>query len=133
MEHIYRSEASDCEIRERIAAAGRLFNVLRNSFVRKAEVSKATKRMVYKTICLPTLTYSSESWTLPGKVRTMEMRFFRKIKGKTLRDGVRNTIVRNNLGLRPLNETLEESHFRSCGHLSRMPVDRIARLVIKAP
>lgn len=59
--HIHERGIIDCEIRERIAAAGRLFNALQNSFVEKQEVSKETNKMVYKTIFLPTLTYSSES------------------------------------------------------------------------
>lgn len=74
----------------------------------------------------------SHEWTLTSKhasqLQAMEVVFLWKIEGKTSQDRVRrNTTIRNNLGLKPLRETLEENSLRWFRHVLRMPADRIAR------
>jgi hypothetical protein len=69
----------DPEVNNRIAAAGRLYHAISRGFTGKREVSKMTKLTVYRTVYLPTLTYSAESWTLGAKqhsrLQVAEMRY----------------------------------------------------------
>ncbi|KAF6213851.1 hypothetical protein GE061_011575 [Apolygus lucorum] len=91
----------DQEIGDRIAATGRLYHGINRGFIGKREVSKPTKMVVFKTIYTPTLTHSSESWALSSKHRSrlqaVEMRYLRRVEGKTRRDRVRNQTIRSSL------------------------------------
>jgi hypothetical protein len=86
------------EINARIKAAVRLFHGIKQAFLNKKEISKQTKIAVYKSTYVPTLTYGCETWNMnqrqKSRIQSMEMRFLRKIEGKTLRDRVRNTTIR---------------------------------------
>jgi predicted DNA-binding protein (UPF0278 family) len=57
---------------------------------------KETQIKFYKVMAIPTLTYSSETWTLTKKQRqnieTAEMKFLRNVAGYTLKDQIRNTV-----------------------------------------
>jgi hypothetical protein len=60
--------------------------MLNKDFINKKEISKKKKLTVYKTTYLPTLTYSSETWSLTAthisQIQSMEMRYLRRIEGK---------------------------------------------------
>ena len=108
----------DDEIKNRTAATGRLYHMINKSFLNKKEISKNTKLTVYKTIYMPTLTYGCESWPMTSKhyswIQTMEMRYLRKVQGKTKRDRIRNQTIRMGLGMAPLANTIEE--YRAMGY-----------------
>jgi hypothetical protein len=67
-----------------------------------------------------------------SKIQTIEMRFLRKVVGKTRRDKIRNETIRRILGVPPLQTEIEESQLRWAGHVLRMGGDRIARKVFEA-
>ncbi|KAF6215611.1 hypothetical protein GE061_010367 [Apolygus lucorum] len=121
----------DQEIGDRIAATGRLYHGINRGFIGKREVSKPTKMVVFKTIYTPTLTHSSESWALSSKHRSrlqaVEMRYLRKVEGKTRRDRVRNQTIRSSLDVQPLQTKIEEAQLRWFGHVVRMPDSRYPR------
>ena len=121
----------DDDIIERIGAASRLFNSIRQPFLNKKEVTKKTKLAVYKSTFVPTLTYGCESWTLTekskSKLQAMEMRFLRKADNKTRRDRIRNTSIRKSLNVNPLLHTIQNQQLRWFGHLQRMPIERIPK------
>ena len=70
------------------------------------------------------LLYGSISWTLldrhASRVVSAEMRFLRKILGKTRRYRIRNERVREELGVRSVLETIEERQLKWFGHVNRM-------------
>jgi hypothetical protein len=82
------------------------------------------------------MSFASETWVLnkkhKSKIQTMEMRFLRKVVGKTRRDKIRNETIRGNLGVPPLQTEIEEPQLRWAGHVLRMGGDRIARKVLEA-
>jgi hypothetical protein len=55
--------------------------------------------MKKKTTAIPTLTYSSDTWTLTErqgqKTETAEMKFLRNVAGYTVEDRIRSTVIRN--------------------------------------
>lgn len=55
---INREGSIEAEVGEKIAKTSRLHYSLANKLIRRTEISKVTKTIVYKTV----LTYGSESW-----------------------------------------------------------------------
>jgi hypothetical protein len=79
--------------------------VLNQNFLNKKEITKKTKLTVYKTTYIPIITYGCESWPLSSKhnsqLQATEIRYLRKIEGKTKGDRIRNQTIRMGLGIIP--------------------------------
>jgi hypothetical protein len=60
------------------------------------------------------------------------MRFLRKIEGKMRRDRIRNKIMRETVGVQPIQEYVERSQLRWYGHVNRMDDKRIIKRVYEA-
>jgi hypothetical protein len=131
-----RDGKMDEEIRERTAAAGRLFNAIKTPFLGKKEIPKKTKVEIFRKVAVPVLTYSCESWTTTttqkSKIRCTEMRFLRKIEGKTRMDHIRNETFRQILNTKPVEEIVQEGQLRWLGHMYRMEEDRIPKRAYEA-
>lgn len=123
------------EVRNRISKASRVYYQINNTLIGKKEISTKTKIHLYKTIYTPTLTYGAESWTMIDKHKSMvtaaEMKYLRKVQGKTRRDRVRNKSIRDELDLRPLVDEIEEKQLNWYGHLVRMRNERIPKKMLE--
>jgi hypothetical protein len=79
---------------------------------------------IYSSIYIPTLLFGSESWVITEKqkqnIQTAEMKYLRRVIGKTRRDKIRNKMIRMNLGPQPLQNKMEQAKLRWFGHLNRM-------------
>jgi hypothetical protein len=62
----------------------------------------------------------------------MEVRFLRKVVGKTRCHKIRNETIRRNLGVPPLQIKIEESQLRWAEHVLMMGEERIVRKVLEA-
>ena len=126
----------EIDLNERINKSNNLFYALNKTFIRKKEIKQETKIKIYKTIYRPVLTYGCETWVLSGKTRrrieAVEMKFLRGARGVTLRDHVRSTQIREDLGVEPITEFIERRQLSWWGHLQRMKVDRTVRQVWEA-
>ncbi|KAI3354882.1 hypothetical protein L3Q82_004680 [Scortum barcoo] len=60
------------------------------------------------------------------------MSFLRRVAGRSLRDRVRSSVTREELGVEPLLLRIERSQLRWLGHLFRMPPGRLPREVFQA-
>ncbi|KAI3374480.1 hypothetical protein L3Q82_006305 [Scortum barcoo] len=60
------------------------------------------------------------------------MSFLRRVAGRSLRDRVRSSVTREELGVEPLLLRIERSQLRWFGHLFRMPPGRLPREVFQA-
>ncbi|KAJ8015855.1 hypothetical protein DPEC_G00000750 [Dallia pectoralis] len=67
-----------------------------------------------------------------SRVQAAEMGFLRKVAGLSLRDRVRSSVIREELGVEPLLLCIERSQLRWFGHLVRMPPGRLPREVFQA-
>jgi hypothetical protein len=65
-------------------------------------------------------------------IQACEMRFLRKIEGKTRRDRIRNKITREPVGVQPIQEYVERSQLRWYGQVNRMDDKRIVKRVCEA-
>lgn len=92
----------ETEIEERISDASKVYYSLNGSVIRKKEISRRTKLIVYKTIFRPTLIYGSESWVLnksqKSKLQAVNMKYLRANKGVTRMDRIRSNIIRTRGG-----------------------------------
>ncbi|TWW68301.1 hypothetical protein D4764_19G0000990, partial [Takifugu flavidus] len=113
------------EIGRRILATSAVMWTLHRSVVVKRELSQKAKLSIYRSIFVPTLTYGHEFWVMTertrSRVQAAEMSFLRRVAGLSLRDRVRSSAIREELGVEPLLLRVEWSQMRWLGHLVRMP------------
>uniref|UniRef100_A0A672GTN4 Reverse transcriptase domain-containing protein n=4 Tax=Salarias fasciatus TaxID=181472 RepID=A0A672GTN4_SALFA len=124
------------EIDRRIGAAAAVMRSLYRSVVVKKELSRKAKLSIYRSIYVPTLTYGHELWVMTERTRSRiqaaEMSFLRRVAGRSLRDRVRSSVTREELGVEPLLLHIERNQLRWLGHLFRMPPGRLPREVFRA-
>ena len=124
------------EISQRIKKATAVYHQLGNAFIGKKELTTKTKMAVYNTVYCPTLLYGSETWTLDNRecsrVQAAEMRYLRRVVGKTKRDKVRNTIIRDQTKTEAVKTKIEINQLRWFGHVKRMNDNRIAKSIYNA-
>ncbi|KAK3510343.1 hypothetical protein QTP70_004929 [Hemibagrus guttatus] len=126
----------DREIDRRIGAAAAVMRSMYQSVVVKKELSRKAKLFIYQSIYVPTLTYGHELWVMTERVRSRiqaaEMSFLRRVAGRSLRDRVRSSATREELGVEPLLLHIERGQLRWLGHLFRMPLGRLPGEVFRA-
>lgn len=86
---ISSSDKIEPEISHKISKANQVYYQISNSIIRHREGGMETKKHIYKSVYLPTLTYVSESWIMLDKqanrITAAEMKFLRRAVGKTRR------------------------------------------------
>ncbi|KAK3517717.1 hypothetical protein QTP70_016386 [Hemibagrus guttatus] len=126
----------DREIDRRIGAAAAVMRSMYRSVVVKKELSRKAKLSIYQSSYAPTLTYGHELWVMTERVRSRiqaaEMCFLRRVAGRSLRDRVRSSVTREELGVEPLLLHIERGQLRWLGHLFRMPPGRLPGEVFRA-
>ncbi|KAK3517857.1 hypothetical protein QTP70_021002 [Hemibagrus guttatus] len=119
----------DREIDRRISAAAAVMRSMYRSVVVKKELSRKAKLSIYQSLYVPTLTYGHELWVMTERVRSRiqaaEMSFLHRVAGRSLRDRVRSSVTREELGVEPLLLHIERGQLRWLGHLFRMPPGRL--------
>ena len=109
--------------------------VMRTPVVVKRELSRKAKFSIYQSIFVPALTYGHELWVVTERTRlrvqAAEISFLRRVAGLSLRDRVRSSVIREELGVDPLL-CVERSQMRWLGHLVRMPPGRLPGEVFRA-
>uniref|UniRef100_A0A3P9I175 Reverse transcriptase domain-containing protein n=1 Tax=Oryzias latipes TaxID=8090 RepID=A0A3P9I175_ORYLA len=104
---LFTSEGrSEREIGRRIGVASVVMRSLYRSVVVKRELSRKAKLSIYRSIYVPVLTYGHELWVMTERTRSRiqaaEMSFLRRVAGRSLRDRVRSSATRGELGVEPL-------------------------------
>ncbi|KAK3542618.1 hypothetical protein QTP86_031319, partial [Hemibagrus guttatus] len=126
----------DREIDRRIGAAAAIMRSMYRSVVVKKELSRKAKLSIYQSIYIPTLTYDHELWVMTERVRSRiqaaEMSFLCRVAGRSLRDRVRSSVPREELGVNPLLLHIERGQLRWLGHLFRMPLGHLPGVVFRA-
>lgn len=126
----------DKDLNRRISATSNLYFALNKNFIAKREVSANTKLAVYNSTYIPTLTYGCESWAHTtrnqSRIQASEMKYLRRVAGKTRRDRIRNDTIRANLSTEPINNKIERNKLRWFGHVARMPENRLPKRVSEA-
>ena len=93
-------------------------------------ISTCTKAKLINAIFLPTLTYQSLTWSLTKdlerKLVTCEMKCLRKAVNKTRRDKIRNEVIRDMAGAKPVLQHIRQQQVKWFGHITRMPINQPA-------
>ena len=117
------------EMDRRFGAVSAVMRALYLTVVVKRELSLKAKLSIYQSIYVPTLTYGHELWVVTERMRSRiqaaEMSFLCRVAGLSLRDRVRSSDIRRELGVEPLLLRVERGQLRWFGHLIRMPPGRL--------
>ena len=123
------------EINQRISKATNVYSQLGNGFIGKRELTKRTKISIFNSVYCPTLIYGSETWNLDNRdksrLQAAEMKFLRRSIGKTRKDRIRNTRIREELKTESLVNKIEKNQLRWFGHVNRMEEDRIPKQILE--
>ena len=123
------------EINQRISKAIKVYSQLGHTIISKRELTTKTKISIYNSIYCPTLIYGSESWTLDNsdksRLQAAEMKFLRRSVGKTRRDKIRNTRIRDEVKAESLENKIERNQLRWFGHINRMKENRIPKQILE--
>jgi hypothetical protein len=65
-------------------------------------------------------------------MQASEMKYLRKVNGKTRMDQIKNTAIRNQLKQESVEVLMEKRTLRWYGHAVRMDVERKPKLVLEA-
>ena len=113
-----------------------MYHQINKTIIGKTEVETKTKLQVFSSVYVPTLTYGAESWPMTSKIESQvtaaEMRYLRRVAGKTRKDMIRNNTIREDLGQEALILKVEKQQLRWFGHVCRMSEERIPKKVKEA-
>ncbi|CAG9134602.1 unnamed protein product [Plutella xylostella] len=117
---------------ERRVKAGNKVNGALHSFMRSQNVSQKARLAVHGGVLVPTLMYGSESWVWQKKnesrVNAVEMRSLRSMCGLKLNDRIRNSVIRDRVGVKEDVVTkIEKGMLRWFGHIERMDERRLTK------
>jgi hypothetical protein len=89
----------------------RITGIINNVF-RPRKTLKKTKIKLYSTLALPTLSYSSENWTIKARnarrVAAAEVKYLRKTAGYTWTDRKTNTEIAKELNITPVLDKIQD-------------------------
>lgn len=126
----------ETEILSRIRMTAQMYYQLNKTFLGKKEISNTTKTRIYNSIVVPRMTYGCETWpltkNLENKLRAAEMRYMRKIAGKTRWDKCHNIEILDSLKQKPITVKIEEKQLKWYGHVQRMEPDSLTRRVVES-
>uniref|UniRef100_A0A3B3HTA8 Reverse transcriptase domain-containing protein n=1 Tax=Oryzias latipes TaxID=8090 RepID=A0A3B3HTA8_ORYLA len=130
---ISNSGSIDTEISKRIQSAASAFGKLRSRLWDQRGIHLKTKIKVYRAIIMPTLLYSSETWTTYKRhiksLYKVQQRHLRQLMNISWKDNVSNLEVLNRAEMPSVEEMLTTCQLRWAGHVIRMEDTRLPKAV----
>ena len=124
----------DDEICFRIGQATAAFGRLNKRVFTNHDLSLETRIMVYQAVCISSLLYCSESWTLYRRhIKLLErfhMTSLQKILGITWRDKIPHRSILAKTKCPSLECLLKRNQLRWIGHVIRMPDNRLPKQLL---
>lgn len=124
----------DDDIQARINQASNAFGRLRYRVFENNHLRTQTKVAVYRAVCVSTLLYGSEAWTVYRRhVRRLDafnIRCLQRILGITWQDRVPHTDILHRTDSISIEAALTQRQLRWVGHVIRMPGCRLPRQVL---
>jgi len=134
---VHYSLSSEADVDKRIKSATAAFGALKNVFTNR-HLDLKLKGRIYVALCLSILLYGSEVWSLRedllGRLRSFHHRCVRTMCrvniSHTIRHQISTSSLLSRLGLEPLESYYHRRLLRWAGHVARMPLNRLPRLLL---
>ena len=124
----------DDEVSARIAKASAAFGRLRGSIWDRSGIRLDTKLKVYRSVVLPTLLYTCETWTVcqrhAKRLNHFHTSCLRKLLKIKRQDRIPNTEVLKRAGMQSIHTLLKLAQLRWTGHVTRMPDERLPKKIL---
>ena len=124
----------DTEVNNRICKAARSFGRLQDRVFKNHQLRLKTKMKVYSAVCLSTLLYGSEAWTLYARhtkaLEAWHIKSLRSILGITWRDRITHVEIFRRTDSSSLETNLCRRQLRWLGHLIRMDDSRLPKQML---
>ena len=124
----------DDEVNRRIAQASAAFGALHKNVWTRRGLSTSTKIEVYHAVVIPSLLYSSESWTVYSRhvkqMNSFHMRCLRKLLRIQWFDHIPDTEVLERAESESIYALITRARLRWSGHVARMPDDRLPKRIL---
>ncbi len=124
----------DIEIQHRIKQAAASFGRLRDRVFQNEDLTLNTKVTVYRAICLSSLLYGCEAWTLYRRhlklLEALHIKCLQKILGITWRDRIPHIDILQRTNSISVEATIAKHQLRWLGHVIRMPEERLPRKIL---
>lgn len=121
------------DIQHRITGASLAFRNLHSRVWKPHEISLKTKLLVYETVVLSTLLYSSECWTVTANnlrvLNAFHLRCLRTICRVKWTERTPDEEVLERTGMFSIEKIIQTKRLRWAGHLSRMEESRVPHQV----
>ena len=131
---IDKSGKASTEVDTRIEKGGRAYQMWRKKVFRSANLSKATKMRVFRTLVMSVLLYGAETWTITQKdlrkLRTFHLKCLRDILGVTRWDKIRNENILRSANEVSIEDQLKHLRLQWLGHVIRMDTCRVQRQLL---
>ena len=115
----------DNEVYARIAKASAAFGRLRGSIWDRSGIRLYTNLKVYRSVVLPTLLYTCETWTVyhidNKRLNQFHTSCLRKLLKIKWQDRIPDTEVLKRAGMQSIHTLLKLAQLRWTGHDTRMP------------
>ena len=130
--------SNDCsindEVTRRIALASNAFGKLSRRVFLNHNITLATKRAVYRAVCLSILMYGCESWApyrhQLRKLESYHIRCLQRMLNLHWWDKIPHNEIRARFNIPSLEEILRQRQLRWVGHVIRQPPDRLPRMAL---
>ena len=130
---ILKNGSIDAEISKRVQSAATAFGKLRRRLWDQRGIHLKTKMKVYRAIVVPTLLYSSETWTLYRRhfkrLDKLQQRHLRQLMNISWKDHVSNFEVLERAEMPSVEEIIITCQLRWTGHVARMEDSRLPKAV----
>ena len=124
----------DDEVALRISRACATFGRLRNSVWDRRGISMNTKLKVYRAVVIPSLLYSSETWTVYARhakaLNATHLRLLRKLLRVKWQERIPDTEILTRSGMDSIHTMLLRTQLRWAGHVVRMPENRFPKRIM---
>jgi hypothetical protein len=134
---VHYSLSSEADVDKRIKSATAAFGALKNVFTNR-HLDLKLKGRIYVALCLSILLYGSEVWSLRedllSRLRSFHHRCVRTMCriniAHTIRHHISTSSLLARLGIEPLETYYHRRLLRWAGHVSRMPLNRLPRMLL---
>ena len=124
----------DTEINARINNASIAFGRLTQRVFNNRHLRPTTRAAMYQAVCVSTLLYGAETWTLYRRhIRALEafhIRCLRRILGVTWQDHTPYDAIYERTNTTSIESILTKRHLQWVGHVLRMAEDRLPRQIL---